>query len=127
MADLIGESLDVDGLDQMADEALGQEAFVVLLHGERGQRDHRKVAGGGVVAQRLEGGHAVHARQLDVHQDQVRAVLAGQLDAVFGGSRFRRAKAAVLEEVARKLQVLLVILDDQDQLVGHAVLPSGWE
>src|SRR4029077_5938855 len=68
--------------------------------------------------------HPVHARQLHVHQDQVGTMRSRQLDAQLGVARLQRAVADVPEHVAHELHVLLVVLDDQDQGLGHRASPA---
>src|SRR5687768_15459621 len=66
---------------------------------------------------------AGEVRQLDVKQDQVRAVLPGQGQPLGARLGLLGAVALDLEQVAGELQVLLVVLHDQDQLAGHQPAP----
>jgi len=59
--------------------------------------------------------------QMDVHQDERGAALAGQLQALLARLGLQDLVALVGEHVAGQLAVLVVVLDDEDQLVGHAV------
>ncbi len=93
-------------------------------HGRGGHGDHRDRPGRRVGAELSERRDAVHARELDVHQHQIRDSRLGQAHPVLAGPGFDRLVALVLEHVAHQLQVLLVVLDDQDQLVGHMVTGS---
>ena len=67
---------------------------------------------GADLAQRLD---AVDVGQLDVHQDQVGAMLVREADAFLAGRRLERRVAVVAQDVAHELHVLLVVLDDQDR------------
>ena len=83
-ANLLRELADVQRLLDVGVEARRQEALSVVLHGERGECDDRDLAGAGLGAQPRERLHAVHARQLDVHEHEVGPVRARELDAVLG-------------------------------------------
>src|SRR6266850_4927269 len=64
----------------------------------------------------FERAHAVHPRQLDVHQHQLRLLLAGESDTVLGVRGLDDGEAVVLQEIARELHVLVVVLHQQDQI-----------
>src|SRR6266850_1297590 len=64
----------------------------------------------------FERAHAVHPRQLDVHQHQLRLLLAGESDTVLGVRGLDGGEAVVLQEIARELHVLVVVLHQQDQI-----------
>ena len=61
----------------------------------------------------------VHAGQLNIHEDQGGAPLAGQLHPLFACLRLDRVIPLDLEGVPHQLQVLGIVLDDQDQLIRH--------
>ena len=61
----------------------------------------------------------VDAGQLNVHQDEVRVKLTGEPDAIFARFRFGEPIALEREHVAHQLPVLVVVLDNEDQLIGH--------
>src|SRR5262249_3539986 len=60
-----------------------------------------------------------------VHQDEIGAVFCGEGDTLHSARGFERAETCELEDVARKPPVLLVVVDDQDQLVGHGDASSS--
>ena len=68
-------------------------------------------------AQHAERLDAVHAGQLDVHQDQIGLLLLRERMPSSRGPRLERPVALDLQDVAHELHVLLVVLDDQDQLM----------
>src|SRR5262245_46160122 len=83
---------------------------------------------------RLEGGVrldlsrdlvAVDPRQLDVHQDEVRALSGSGADAVLPGVGLQHLVAGVTQQIAQDLPVLLVVLDHQDAL-SHAQALEAW-
>src|SRR3990170_361556 len=90
--------LDVDGLRQVAVEAGGQEPLTVVAHGEGGERDHAKRRRGRFGPQPSQGRDAVHVRQLDIHEDEVRRVLRGERDGVARRLRFERTVAIELQD-----------------------------
>ena len=62
---------------------------------------------------------AVEAGELDVHQDQVGALLLRRRDPFLAGHRLDQLEAGARQEVAQDAPVVLVVLDDQDAL-AHA-------
>src|SRR5262249_59496307 len=80
---------------------------------------HRNPAGSRISAKLSERLDTVHARQLDVHQDQGWRGRLRQAKPFFGRLRLRGFIAVKLEHVPLQLAVLLVVLDDQDELAGH--------
>jgi citrate lyase subunit beta/citryl-CoA lyase len=63
---------------------------------------------------RLETGHV---GQPDIHDDQVRLVLARQLQAVGGIGRLEHLMALRLEQRAEQGRIQMIVLDDQDALL----------
>jgi hypothetical protein len=124
LADHVHELPHLDRLGLVPVEPGGQDLLAVLRHGRRGHRDHRDRAGRRIRPQLAEGGDAVDPRKLDVHQDERGPALFREPDAVFPGARLDRLIPGVSKHVAHQLEVLLVVLDDQDQLVGHGFTGS---
>jgi hypothetical protein len=58
---------DVDRLHQVAVEAGRMEALAIVWHGESGQGNNRDLRRAGIGLKLVEGRHAIHAGQLDVH------------------------------------------------------------
>src|SRR5438067_9670419 len=112
-ADLGGEGA---GVDRLGDVAGRQGLLVVAAHGVGGEGDDRDLRGGGLrleVARQLE---AVTARELDVHQYQLRAVFGdGGQGGLARADRFDLV-AGALQHRAGERQVVLVVVDDQDQV-----------
>src|SRR5579862_8542980 len=96
LADLGREGLHIDGLHEVAAEASLQKPLAVTLPGEGSERNDAEIPCGGICLQGSEGGDAVHSRQLDVHQDEVRGLLLHQLQRGFGGGRLDGAEAPEL-------------------------------
>src|SRR5207247_5028708 len=71
---------------------------------------------------RLSPFHVGHA---DVHQDEIGAVFGSEGEPLGAARGFERAEPCELENVAREPPVLLVVVDDQDQLVGHGDASSS--
>src|SRR3954471_1914898 len=96
----------------------------VVVHGERSHRDHRDLAVLGLsdLPERLG---SVDARELQIHQDEVGALLVRQPHAVLPRRRLDHLIAGVGQYVPHQLQVLRVVLDHQDAVVAHRHLASG--
>src|SRR5438046_1833831 len=61
----------------------------------------------------------VDVRELDVHEHEVRGMLGRQLDRPFTTCRLEDVVTRRLEDVAKELHVLLVVLDDEDPSERH--------
>jgi hypothetical protein len=59
------------------------------------------------------------SRPADVHQNEIRQVLDSERDAVAAGLGLDGSEAGMTEHVARELQVLLVVVDDEHEFVRH--------
>ena len=78
---------------------------------------------------------AIDARELEIHEDEVRTALGCELDTLLARSCLDHLVAGVAEDVADELEVQLVVLDDEDAVaVAHrcssdssarAAAPSG--
>src|ERR1043166_5897642 len=121
------------GLDELADrDRLGQvglaaafaDALLVALHGERRHRHHGNRFQLRVVLQPLRHFEAGHFGQLDVHDDQVRAMPAREIERLDAVARADGLIAVRLQQVVEELHVELVVLHDQDGL-GHPAPPGS--
>src|ERR1700682_364671 len=77
LPNLASEGSGVNRLGYVAVAARGQAALSVSGHGEGRQRNDGNVCSGGLGSQLLDEAQAVQARQLDVHEDEVRG-MAGE-------------------------------------------------
>src|SRR5258706_13668414 len=89
-ADQFGKALHVDRLGDEPIKTGLVETLAIFLHDRGGHRDDRDRCGRWVRAQLLERRDAVHAWELDIHEDEPGPALAGEGDAVFGVGRFDR-------------------------------------
>src|SRR6266536_1330440 len=102
-----GKRIFGQGLGNVLDAAGGKGLLDVVLHGVSGDGDDRDVPGGRILFELADEGEAIHAGQLQVHEDQVGPALLQQGNGLLGG--------ADLEDVPHQLAVHLVVLDDQHQ------------
>src|SRR5439155_590918 len=110
VAHLLGERSHVDRLRDEAVEARLIEALAIFLHDGGSHRDDRDARRLRILAQVLERGDAVHARELDVHEHELRRALLREDDAIFGVGGLERcdADAGVLHV---ELHVLVLLTD----------------
>jgi hypothetical protein len=73
----------------------------------------------GSARSRRRGLYPVHARELDIHEDQGRPLLRGHAQTVLRVLGLDDAVAARLEHVADEQPVVVVVLDEEDQLTRH--------
>src|SRR5437763_11313775 len=116
-----------NGFDEFADRnRLGQiglasalaDTLLIAFHGEGRDRHDRNDLELRIVFQPLRNLEPRNFRQLNVHQDQIGAVPAGQiqrLDPVPGAERLVSVR---FQQIVEELHVELVVLHDQDGL-GH--------
>ena len=113
---VVDARLDLDQIERLADEILGaglQRAQLVA--GLRGEHDDRQIAVGVVRLQAFHHLEAVHARHLQVEQDQVVAVLAMQrADLVRIHRRGHARVAGLAQQLLEQADVGLLVVDDQD-------------
>jgi hypothetical protein len=90
------ESLRVDGFEDAAGEACRQHFALRFFSGVAGERQQRNRAPGSVCAQRAQNLIAIHHRQVEVAQDEVRAILerGAHAGAAIGSPRGRVARLA---------------------------------
>src|SRR5437867_3761335 len=70
----------------------------------------------------MQGGYAIRAGQLNVHENQVGLFRLGQMDAVFSRLGLQCAKALELQKVSHQFEVLLVVFDDENEFTSHGGL-----
>ena len=115
-----GDELDdVDRLRDVVVEPRREEPLAVAVHRLCREGEHGHLRRPFALAKAPERLATVDVRQLDVHEDEVGHVLVRQLDCVLTRGRLESAVAACLEDVSEQLHVLLVVLDDEDELVGQ--------
>src|SRR5687767_10843894 len=72
---------DLDGLGQVTEKSGLESSLDVPWHRIRAERDHRDVRGLDVIPEDLQGLDSADAGQIDVHENHVRSMCAGELDA----------------------------------------------
>src|SRR5579864_3015343 len=77
----IHELTDLDRLGEIPEESRLQPLIDVARHCIRAESDHRDVRRGRVLAKDFQSFETTDAGQIDVHQDHLRLVGAGKLDA----------------------------------------------
>src|SRR5215211_3500043 len=123
-AHLLRELAHANGLLQVAVEAGPEDTLAIVLHRERGDGDDGSGGGRGALPQLLEGLHAVDTGELEVQQHQIGRARTGEGEALLGGACLGRPESVELQYIADELQVPFIVLDDEDQLVGHAASAS---
>src|SRR6185436_9084173 len=116
------EGLHVDRLGDVAVAAGLEEAVLVAAHGVRGQRQDGDLPGAVVALHLAHDREAVHAGEVNVHQDQVggRVGLAGDRQRFLAAGRLDDVVAALFEQVLDELHVHVVVFDDEDGSIHHA-------
>src|SRR5919197_1100426 len=117
--DPVREFADPDRLLEVAVETVREKPLAVALHRRGGECDHADRGRALVLPQlpqRLSPPHVGHA---DVHQDEIGAVVDSDGEPLDAARGFERSEPCELENLAREPPVLLVVVDDQDQLIGH--------
>ena len=113
------------GLDELADRnRLGQiglaaafaDALLVALHRKRGDRDDGNGAQFRIVLDPARDLEAGDLRQLDIHQDQIGAQLADEIERLETVAGAGGLIAMRFQQIAKELHVELVVLHDQDGL-----------
>src|SRR5262245_36053165 len=118
---------DRDRLGDIGLAAALSDARLVTLHGERRHRDHRDLAQVVIVLQPLGDFEPGNLRQLDVHQDQIRPVLARQPQGLHARSCLQGAIPVGVEQIVEELHVELVVFHNEHGLGQLARLrpPAG--
>jgi hypothetical protein len=114
------------GVDRLGDVAVASRLpglLLVSLHGVRGERQDGDVARRGVFLQAPGQGQAVHAWQLQVHEDEPRMEAVEHRQGLLGIHGHPHLVALAGKHHARQLEVGRVVVDDQDRLTGHVAAP----
>src|SRR5687767_9903614 len=119
---LLVENIFIDRLGHEVVAAALPRALLVAAHGVRRQYDDRDFRGLRVLLEAPCRLPAVHARQREVHEDEVRLVLRGALQRGLAVLR-DHDRVAVLEQLHEQVPVQRHVLDDQHGL--HAGWRSG--
>src|SRR5690348_4403757 len=127
VAHCFDEFADRDRLRQIGLAAALADPLLVALHGERRDGDDRNGFQLRIVLEPFGDFKAGHLGQLNVHDDQVRTMLAREvqcLDTVAGTDGL---VAVRFQQIVEELHIELVVLHDQDGL-GHPALrlPNLW-
>jgi hypothetical protein len=69
--------------------------------------------------QPFEGSNSIDTGKLDVHENEARRLLDGEVESFLGCFAFYGLVTLNLEQVAHELSVFLVVFDDEDQFAGH--------
>src|ERR1700693_227613 len=117
-----------DGFEELADRdrfrqigfaAALPDALLIALHGKGRDRDDRNELELRIVFQPLRHLEPGNFRQLNVHEDQIGAMLAGQLQRLDTVAGTPRRIAVRFQQIVKELHIELVVLHDQDGL-GHS-------
>src|SRR6185437_3889544 len=114
-----------DGLDEFADRnrlrqiglaAALADALLVALHGESRDRHDRYRLEIGIVFEPFGHFESGNFGQLDIHQDEIRPVLARKIERFDPVASADGLITVGLQQVVEELHIQLVVLDDQDGL-----------
>ena len=124
MADRLDELADRDRLRQVGLAAALADALLVALHRKRRHRHDRNGLEVGIVLEPLGDFEPRHLGQLDVHQDQIRVVLACEIERLDAVARPDGPVTMGFQQVVEELHIELVVFHDEDGL-GHPLSPYG--
>src|SRR5579885_3609159 len=101
--------------------------FLIAFHGKGGDRDDRDRLERIVFLQPFGHFQPRNFRELDIHQDQVGSVLAGEVQRFHAVLGLKDVVAVRIEQIVEELHVELVVLHDQNRfrVFGHALLPTA--
>src|ERR1041384_8382241 len=116
VADGLDELADRDRLRQVSLAAALADALLVALHRKGSDGDDRNCLQLRIVLEPLRHFEPGNFRQLNVHQDQVRLVLAREIERLDTVAGTDRLVAVSFQEIVEELHVQLVVLHDQDGL-----------
>src|ERR1700712_4700608 len=105
---------DRDRLGQIGLAAALADPFLVALHRERSDRDHRDRAQLRIVLDPPRHFEAGHLRKLNVHQDEIGPKLAHEIERLETVAGARGLIAMRFQQIAKELHVQLIVLHDQD-------------
>src|SRR6185437_3806201 len=114
-----------DGLDELADRnrlrqigfaAALADTFLVAFHGEGGNRHNRDGLEFGIVLEPFGHFESGYFGQLDIHQNEIRPVLARKIERFDPVAGADGLVAVGFQQVVEELHIQLVVLHDQDGL-----------
>ena len=124
-AHLFRKLADVDRFHEIAGETGGKHPIgIAEVVGQRAQSDDRYMRRASPVPERARDVRAVHVREMQVEQDQVRHALRRERDALPAACGFERPEPGSAQHIPRKLQILLVVVDDEDERASR-IRPAG--
>jgi hypothetical protein len=121
MAHRLDELANRDRLRQIRLAAAFADALLIALHRKRRHRHHGYGLQIRVILEPLGDLETGHLGKLDVHDDQIRAVLARKIQRLDTVAGTDGAVAMCFQQIVEELHVKLVVLHDQDSL-GHSAL-----
>src|SRR3954470_10171304 len=119
--DLPGKGPDADGLLEVAVESGIEGPLPVLPHRQGRHRHDRHFARPLAAPEEMQSLRSVHARQLEVHEDEIGTVLLRQGDSFLARTCFEHVEAGEMQDVAEELEIALVVLHHEDSVGGHDV------
>src|SRR5690348_13757073 len=114
---------DRDRLGDVGFASTFADLLLVAFHGESGHRDHRDGAQLFVFFDPFGHLEAGHLGQLDIHQNQIRMMLARQLQRFHAVLSLQNIVAVRFQQIVEELHVEVVVFDDEDPLARHVNVP----
>ena len=114
-----------DRLGEVGVAAGFKRLLIVAAHGEGGHHDDRNMGDLRIGLDLAGHFQPVQARQLDVHDDQVRTLLGGGGQPLEAVDRLDHLEIGAGQEVAHDAPVVLLILDHQDASAHEASLAGS--
>src|SRR5262245_63302837 len=108
-----------DRLSLVAVKSFSQHRLPLVRHGRCRDGDDPYAFRRRIGLELLQRRDAVHAWELDVHQDESGKLLDGEPNPLFGCLSLNGLVTLNPEHVAHELSVFLVVFDDEDQLICH--------
>src|SRR5262245_41327562 len=111
LPDRVEEGRDRDWLRDIGLTAPIANALLVALHGEGRDGNDRDFAELVVLFQPFGDFEARNLRELNIHQNEIGPMLAGERERLHPVSRLERLVAMRIEQIMKQLHVQLVVLD----------------
>src|SRR5262245_15579227 len=118
LPDRVEEGRDRDRLRDIGLATPFADPLLVAFHGEGRDGNDRDFAQLVVLFQPFGDFEARNLRELNIHQNEIGPMLAGERERLHAVSRLERLVAMRIEQIMNQLHVQLVVLDDQNGL-GH--------
>src|SRR6185295_2988707 len=130
LLEVLGDELrELAGVDRFGDVAVaagGEHPLLVAFHGVGGEAEDDDAAHRRIFPQQPRQLQAVHAGELDVHQDQPGRELLQHVQRFLGVAGAAHLITLRGEQDLDELQVHRVVVDDQDGFTGHGqLLPAA--